>query len=99
MFTAIESGIAPPRLPTLKLPAECLDLPLVRAEVPEGEPRRRADMDHAAGRAETAMEVIDEPESVPAGRVEIVVRSREDNRVRQASEESLQPAEADPGVT
>ena len=55
-------------------------------------------MDHAARGAETKLDVIDEPESGPADRMEIVVRCRDDSRARQTGEESLQPAEDDDGV-
>ena len=84
------------RLSALKPPPERLDAPPVHAEVgEEGDPRRGTDVDHAARGAETKLDVIDEPESGPADRMEIVVRCRDDNRARQAGEESLQLAEDD----
>lgn len=86
------------RLSALKPPPERLNAPPVHAEVVDGEPRCGTDVDHAARGAETKLDVIDEPESGPADRMEIVVRCREDNRARQPGEESLQPVEDDGGV-
>lgn len=55
-------------------------------------------MNHATRAAVTKLDVIGKPERGPADRMEIVVRGREDNRARQAREESLQPAEGDRGI-
>ncbi len=88
------------RLSPLKPPPESFDAPPVHAEVGEkGDPRRGADVDDVFRGAETKLDVIGEPESGPADRMEIVVRCREDNRARQAGEESLQPVEDDDGVS
>ena len=84
-------------LSALKLLAKSFDAPPIHAEVVDGGPRRGADVNHAARGAVTKFDVIGKPEQGPADRMEIVVRGCEDNRARQAREESLQLAEDDRG--
>ena len=56
-------------------------------------------MDHPGGGTEKALQVIDEPEPGPAGRVEVVVRRGEDDGARRSGHETLEPAEGPGGVS
>ncbi len=55
-------------------------------------------MDHAARKAEAALEVIDEPDPGPAGRVEIVIRRVDDDGPRRAGQQALQSGEGSGGI-
>ena len=55
-------------------------------------------MDYATREAETALEVIDEPDPAPAGRVEVVIRRADDDGPRCAGQQALQSGEGGGGI-
>ena len=95
----VEFGFSTSCLSAPKLTAESFDPSPVRAEVINAEPRRRTNVDHAALGAETAFELIDETDPGPAGRVEVILRGRDDDGAGRRSHEVFQSGESQDGIT
>lgn len=82
-----------------KLTPEPLDAPAVHTQIPDAEPRRRTNVDHAARGTETAFQIIDETEPGPAFRMEVGIRRGEDDGAGRPANKVFQSGESQDGIT
>ena len=86
------------RVSALKPPPNRLDARPIRAEVPEGKPRSRADMNGPILRAQSTLQVVDKADPSSANRVKIVVGRGDNDSARHPRDEVLHSVESGNGI-